>query len=155
MLALKNILVATDFSGAADTALTYGRALAHACGATLHVMHVVENVFVGPFTSDPRGVGDEARQQLEDRLTADDRQVLHASAVVEISHNPAKAVLAYARASDIGLIVTGTTGRRGPARLLLGSVAEQVVRTAPCPVLTVRQPEREFVVDTDEQASHS
>ena len=62
------------------------------------------------------------------------------------SNAPALAIVEYAKGSDINLIVIGTHGRGGMAHLLLGSVAERVVRSAPCPVLTVRHPEREFVL---------
>ena len=55
----------------------------------------------------------------------------------------------------IDLIVMGTHGRSGMERLLVGSVAERVIRTAPCPVLTVRHPEHEFIVpDSTEKAGH-
>ena len=57
-------------------------------------------------------------------------------------------ILRYAKKSDIDLIVIGTHGRTGIKHMLLGSVAEKVVRKAPCPVLTVAHPEREFVMPT-------
>ena len=60
--------------------------------------------------------------------------------------SPAAAIVDYARREQIDLIVMGTHGRGGVAHLLMGSVAERVVRTAPCPVLTVRHPEHEFVL---------
>jgi nucleotide-binding universal stress UspA family protein len=146
VIALKNILVATDFSATAETALTYGRALARAYGATLHVLHVVDNVFAGPFVADPGAAERVALTHLNGRLTDDDRTISQARAVVELSHRPAKAIVAYARAAEIDLIVTGTHGRRGAARVLLGSVAEQVVQAAPCPVLTVRHSERVLIL---------
>ena len=62
------------------------------------------------------------------------------------SNAPAAAIVDYAKDKRIDLIVAGTHGRGGVARLLLGSVTERVVRTAPCPVLTVRHPEHEFVI---------
>ena len=58
----------------------------------------------------------------------------------------AETIVQYAKDHAIDLIVMGTHGRRALEHLLMGSVAERVVRTAPCPVLTVRHPEREFVV---------
>lgn len=142
MIALRNILVASDLSITTEAALVCGRALAHACGATLHVLHVVDHVFVGPFVADPQRVTETARTYLDMRLTEDDRNTLHARVVVDVSHDPAKAIVSYARTSGIDLVVTGTRGRHGAARVVLGSVAEQVVRTAPCPVLTVRRSER-------------
>ena len=136
---LKNILVATDFSAAAATAVLYGRELARAYGATLHVLHVVDHVFVGPFAADPDAIEEAALESLNARLTDDDRTMLHARVVVELSHSPAKAIVAYARAAGIDLIITGTHGRHGARRVLLGSVAEQIIQTAPCPVLTVKR----------------
>ena len=59
---------------------------------------------------------------------------------------PAHAITEYAKEAAVDLIVLGTHGRGAVAHLLMGSVAERVVRTAPCPVLTVRHPEHEFVL---------
>jgi nucleotide-binding universal stress UspA family protein len=61
------------------------------------------------------------------------------------SGSPAYAIVDYAQEYDIDLIVMGTHGRGALAQLMMGSVAERVVRIAPCPVLTVRHPEHEFV----------
>ena len=79
-------------------------------------------------------------------MTAEDRVVLRGRAVIVTSNAPADAIVEYAKDSDIDLIVVGTHGRGVMGHLLLGSVAERVVRIAPCPVLTVRHPEREFVL---------
>jgi nucleotide-binding universal stress UspA family protein len=65
--------------------------------------------------------------------------------VIRTSDTPADEIVKYAQAETIDLIVLGTHGRPGVAHLFMGSVAEKVVRTAPCPVLTLRHPEREFV----------
>jgi universal stress protein A len=152
MILLKRVLVATDFSPGSDAALTYGRALAHRFDATLYVIHVAENDFFRPTVADPRAIMSAKTRALNERLTEEDRQTLRARAVVEVSDSPAQAIVDYARAQAIDLIVTGTHGRSGVAQLLAGSVAERVVRLAPCPVLTVRRPEREFVVpDLPEQ----
>jgi nucleotide-binding universal stress UspA family protein len=146
MIVLKNILVATDFGPAADAALAYGRSLATQFDATLHVIHVAENYFLRPTATDPSVLKAAAARQLEERLTAADRAALHAHAVMEISDRPANTITAYANKTGMDLIVMGTHGRTGLAHVLMGSVAEQVVRTAPCPVLTVRHPEHAFVV---------
>jgi len=66
--------------------------------------------------------------------------------VLETSDNPADAIIEYAKSANVDLIVIGTHGRGTMAQLLVGSVAERVVRTAGCPVLTVKHPEHEFVV---------
>jgi nucleotide-binding universal stress UspA family protein len=142
--AVPQILVALDFQAASDTALTYGRTLARRFGGTLHVLHVMENYFLRPTVSDPSTLVWRARNQVSDRLTDKDYADLHATVAVEVSDEPADAIVDYAVSSAIDLIVIGTHGRTGADRLLMGSVAERVVRTAPCPVLTVHHPEREF-----------
>jgi nucleotide-binding universal stress UspA family protein len=154
MIALKKILVATDFSEPSEAALAYGRELAQSFGSRLLVAHVVENVLTaavgadGFVFSDPglqQDTDATARKRVESLLSDEDRAVLGASAVVIVSNTPAYAIGDYARAANVDLIVMGTHGRGAVAHLLMGSVAERVVRLAPCPVLTVRHPEREFV----------
>lgn len=156
MIALNHILVATDFGEASDAALTYGRALARTFGATLHVLHVVENFFMRPTVADPYLLQATAAKRLNELLTDEDRVTLRAHAVIETSGAPAAAITAYARSANIDLIVMGTHGRGAVEHLLMGSVAERVVRTAPCPVLTVRHPEHEFVLpDPVETIAHA
>ena len=140
------ILVPTDFSESADAALTYAKALAAKLGASLHLVHVFQDPCAAiPFTPETyaapppelreRALAD-AWDQLHDRLDpqeherfAGTRAVVEGLAAIEI--------VRYARDRGIDLIVMGTHGRRGIAHLFLGSVAEHVVRTAGCPVLTV------------------
>jgi nucleotide-binding universal stress UspA family protein len=163
MLAMKNILVATDFSETSDAALRYGRALARQFGANLHVFHAVEAVVADGFTlggyvaAVPQLQADleaSARQQLDALVTEEDRRELHARPVLSTMDAPAHAIVEYARNERIDLIVIGTHGRRGVSHLVMGSVAEKVVRTAPCPVLTVRQTEREFVTEGSDLVIH-
>ena len=146
MIVLKNILVATDFGPASDAALTYGRALAKQFGARLHLLHAAENDFLRATVSDPHVLRAAVARRLEERLTAEDRADRSAHSVLETSDQPAAAIVDYASGAAIDLIVMGTHGRTGVSHLLVGSVAERVVRTAPCPVLTVRHPEHEFVL---------
>jgi nucleotide-binding universal stress UspA family protein len=140
-----NVLVATDFGIASDVALAYGRTLARLFGASLHLLHVAENYFMRPVACDPHALVAAAREQVDTQLTADDRRNLRATAEVDTSDSPADAIVDYAKTANIDLIVLGTHGRQAIGRFLLGSVAERVVRTAPCHVLTVRHPERDFV----------
>ena len=154
MIRLNNILVATDFSKPSDVALAYGRDLARSYGAALHVLHVAENAFL-LFGGDPATtfVPDQqaeiertAREQVDALITDDDRRMLHATSVVVTAVGVAQAIVDYATAHAIDLTVMGTHGRGAMAHLLMGSVAERVVRLSPCPVLTVRSPERDFIV---------
>jgi nucleotide-binding universal stress UspA family protein len=138
MLSLAKILVATDFGPDAQAALMQGRELSRTFGASLHLFHVLENSFLRATPVDPRRLETAALQRLQDCLTEDDRRTLHARSVVETSDHPADSIVGYARTAEIGLIVMGTHGRTAVERLFLGSVAERVMRTAPCPVLTVR-----------------
>ena len=146
MIVLTQILVATDFSEASAAAMDYGRALARTFGASLHLLHVIENPFLRPHAADPHTIKNTALSHLFDRLTDDDRHKLHATAVLETSDDPADEIVKYARRQQIDLIVMGTHSRGTVAQILVSSVAERVVRMAPCPVLTVRHPEHEFVV---------
>jgi len=154
MIAIKNILVATDFGEAADSALSYGKELAGRFGATLHVLNVVENFYVTTFGAETyaafvpemqRELETAARKRLDEVLIDSDGSGPATKAVVMTSGSAAYAIVDYASEHSIDLIIMGTHGRGGLAKLMMGSVAERVVRISPCPVLTVRHPEHEFV----------
>ncbi len=154
MIRLKNILVPTDFGDAAEVALNYGRDLARSYGASLHVVHVADNVMVrfageGSLAFLPglqAEIEKAAAERVDTILSDEDRTQLHAVATVITSLAIADSLVDFAKDRRIDLIVMGTHGRGGMSHLLMGSVAERVVRMAPCPVLTVRHPERDFVV---------
>jgi nucleotide-binding universal stress UspA family protein len=153
MIVLRHVLVATDFSPPSQAALTYGRALARSFGASLTLLHVSDNLFLRPIASDPHDLMAAKARGLDELILDDDRRALGgARTVLEVSDAPAQTIADYAKTHAIDLIVIGTHGRTGMSQLLLGSVAERVVRIAPCPVLTVRHPEHEFVLpDLPEQ----
>lgn len=140
------ILVPTDFSKPSDVALAYARQLADSTGATLHVLHVVDNMFLRVVLADPHDYETAALRQLQDRVPVEDGGPT-AILVVERSDEPADEISSYARTHDIDLIVMGTHGRGRVAHLLLGSVAEKVARTASCPVLTMRETPRTCEVE--------
>src|SRR5438105_6268642 len=154
MVPFARILVATDFGTAADAALSHGRELSRAFGSSLHLLHVLENFFLRATAADPRRLEAAALRRLLDCLSDDDRHILRARIVVETSDHPADSIVAYARTADIDLIVMGTQGRSAIDRLFLGSVAERVMRTAPCPVLTVRGPEHHAVGPDTSSGTH-
>jgi nucleotide-binding universal stress UspA family protein len=155
MIALKNVLVAVDFGEASETVLTYGRNLAREFDGQLIAIHVLENRFLRPMLNDPRAVENATWRQLVDRLTVEDREGLNAVVVVRTSDDPAEEIVRYAQEHNIDLIVLGTHGRSGVSHLLAGSVAERVVRTAACPVLIIKHPEREFVThDPEREVGH-
>jgi nucleotide-binding universal stress UspA family protein len=153
MIVLKRIVVATDFGEAAEVALNYGREFARTFGASLDVLYVCNNVvavgidgFALDYSELQRETEAAARAQLEALLNEEDRAMLKAKPVLLVSNSPALAIARHATESRADLILMGTHGRGGVTHLLMGSVAERVVRIAPCPVLTVRHPEREFVL---------
>jgi len=154
MIALKNILVATDFGEAADAALAYGRELARTFDSALHVLNVADDVYVrlggdayvAVLPDLQKDLEAEAKKQLDALLVDNDPKPLPIKKVVLTSSATAAAIVQYATDRNIDLIIVGTHGRGAVAHLLMGSVAERVVRTAPCPVLTVRHPEHDFVV---------
>jgi len=155
MIALKKILVATDFSEPSQAALLYGRELARTFGASLTVLHIVDNVLTRAYGADGMTLADpefqreieaSAQRQIDGLLFDEDRHDLSAIGAIVTSNSPAAAIISYARDASVDLIVMGTHGRGAIAQILLGSVAERVVRIAPCPVLTVRHPEHEFVL---------
>ena len=154
MLSIKSVLVPTDFSDASETALTYGRGLAEAFGASLHLVHVMEDllahawaaeVYVAAVPNLREEIERESQQRLSAMLPEADRERLRAE-IALLSGNPFIEIIRYAKAHDIDLIVMGTHGRGPIAHMLLGSVAEKVVRKSPCPVLTVRDAQHKFVM---------
>jgi len=154
MIDIDKVLVATDFGHTSDAALFYGRDLARLYGARLHIAHIIDDAPVLSADLDPlavteaqRATEQAARAGLESLLTTADRLQLHARAVVRTSNDTAAAIVDYANEAGIDLIVMGTHGRTGLAHVVMGSVAEKVVRTARCPVLTIHAPEREPAID--------
>ena len=153
MIKINKVLVATDFSDPSESALLYGREFARTFGAALHVLHVVENVmtWVGPEAVSVDIVRLEAdlkataQNTLNRIISAEDREQLGAVAVIRTGSAIAMEIATYAREEGIDLILMGTHGRGTMGHLFMGNVAEKVVRIAPCPVLTVRHPEHEFI----------
>ena len=144
----RKILVPIDFSETAETALHYAKELARQAGAELILLHVLEDPMLlaaWPVMSGGPAVetGDEGvamREQLKNLLTSEDRAQIKTAVHVIVGDPTGLAISRYAVEGEFELIVMGTHGRGALAHALLGSVAEQVVRSAPCPVLTIRHP---------------
>ncbi len=144
-LTIQNILVPTDFSECSERALDYAVALGVKFGAQitlLHILHDLVTVFPEPGVSLPipgnyvQEMHESAEQHLSrlvEKIPADvagAAEIRYGTAFVEI--------IRFAQEKPFDLIAIGTHGRTGLAHVLLGSVAEKIVRKAPCPVLTVR-----------------
>ena len=150
MISLKRILVPTDFSEPSSRALTYACELARRFSAELHLLHVaVPPVMPTPYMGT---VGDEifhpekaAQKHLDAMENPEFESVAPIERVVRTG-TPFVEIVRHAKENDIDLIVMGTHGRTGLVHALIGSVAEKVVRKAPCPVLTVRPEGHQFVM---------
>ena len=151
MQPINAILVPTDFSPPAERALAYARQLADAYGASLHVLHVIEDpfaggVYMGTMAAIPEGHFEQLDQQTRARLTSllteDERRHYRAVFATRLGH-AATEILTYVREHDaIDLIVLATAGHGAVARLVMGSVTDKVMRAAPCPVLAVHPHDR-------------
>ena len=155
MIKITKVLVATDFSDASESALLYGREFARTFGAALHVLHVTENpvVWTGAesvgvdFVRVRADLEEGAQNALNRIVTAEDRAQLKAVTAVLSGNSPAFEIAELCQARGDRHHPHGNS-REGDGRgiVLMGSVAEKVVRIAPCPVLTVRHPEHEFIL---------
>lgn len=138
---IRRILVATDVSATSDYGLEYAHLIARPLGASVHLLHVlvdpllpeglVADAYVGESPSQRTTAIAKAQGHLRERSVGmTTTQVLVGQDV--------ETIVAFTMRAAIDLLVMGTHGRTGVAHLLMGSVAERVVRAAPCPVLTVR-----------------
>lgn len=152
MLSIKRILAAVDFSPSSNHALEYAHELAQRFDAELHLLHVTQDLATAALAMAPMiPVEVDYREQ---QLNAASRELDRLPGSLGLTGvgvarevregTPFLEIIRYARDHQIDLIVLGTHGRTGLAHVLLGSVAEKVVRKAPCPVLTVRPPEYRF-----------
>jgi nucleotide-binding universal stress UspA family protein len=136
----RKILFPTDFSHTGDAALELATSLARERGATLLIVHVEEPPAAYGGGEMYYGMPDPATEDLWkmlEQVAPTDSQVAHEHRL--ITGDPSTAICRLAEEEDVELIVMGTHGRSGLMRLLMGSVAESVVRHAACPVLTMRQ----------------
>jgi universal stress protein A len=150
MSEIKRMLVPTDFSPASDIAFNYALDMAARQRTSIHLLHVIDDASFA--TAYPDGfyvelpglrsqMTTEATRRLQDLIAACSDRGVEATLEVAVGR-PAKVITDCARDRGTDLVVMGTHGRGGFAHLVLGSVAERVVRTAPCAVLTVRDTSR-------------
>ena len=142
-VSVRNVLFATDFSPTSDAALPYAAAICRRFGSTLHTVHVlsdagilmmsggVDYINLGTICDNTQNAARERLAQISNRVEGMPcrKYVRHG----RVWNNLASII----EENDIHLIVVGTHGRTGLSRLLLGSVAEDILRHAPCPVLTI------------------
>lgn len=143
---IKTILVPVDFSSNSSRALEYAHTMATRFEASLHLIHVCEvpslatgsmDAYAIAYSSWSQQLGDEAERELLKALP----KLAGVTTTTEVLFgNPARAIVAAATSRKSDLIVMGTHGHGPVMHALMGNVAERVVRTAPCPVLTIREP---------------
>ena len=150
MIDLKNLLLPVDFSDACLKATEYAVSLGHRFGENLHLLHVIEDpiIYLPMFESYPLPTREQfetyAQVRLENWIPEQDTEGLNIE--WHFLHGaPHAEVIDFATDNRTDLIVMGTHGRGVAAHLLLGSVAAKVVRSAPCPVLTVHPTGRQFI----------
>ncbi len=137
----ENILIPTDGSAGATTAADHGLSLAAALDATVHGLSVVDDTALGLDVRSAASEGENEQGAIDavDDLLSEAETHGVSNTVRHIEHGePFKEILDCVESNDIDVVVMGTTGRRGTDRILLGSVAEKTVRSAPVPVITVR-----------------
>jgi nucleotide-binding universal stress UspA family protein len=146
-MAIKTILVPTDFSKPSQSALSYAKEIADGCGASLRVLHVVEFPvlpygYADIYPPPPQEYFDQVERAAGEHLKAsmsDEDCVKYRVERVLLRGRPAYEILKYLEhALDIDLVVMATHGRGAMGRFMMGSVADKIVREAPCPVLTLR-----------------
>ena len=144
---IKRILVPFDFGDPAAHALDFAQKLAPNFGASVEALYVVAHMpnavlpipELGAIPTAMPSVDEmveDAKTRLHEALAAEDTRHRYLRKTVKVG-DPRAQILAHAAVEGVDLIVMGTHGRTGATRFLLGSVAERVVREAPCPVLTI------------------
>jgi nucleotide-binding universal stress UspA family protein len=152
VIKLKKVLVPTDFSESARHAVTYGISFAREYSAELILLHVVENLTVGyasdlfpvPMAEVFQEISGYAKAELA-KLGSEARAKGVDVEEQVVQGKPSAEIMRFAADNDVDMIVLGTHGKGMLDQALFGSTTERVVRRAPCPVLTVRLAEHEFV----------
>ena len=146
MREIKTILAPVDFSAGSAWALDYAQMVAKRFGAAIHLVHICEvpsmatasmDAYAVAYSDFSQRLGDEAEHQLAE-IAAGIQDIRTSTEI--LFGNPARCIVTAANTNNADLIVMGTHGHGAIAHVVMGNVAERVVRTAPCPVLTVREP---------------
>ena len=151
MISLKKILCPIDHSEGSKEALKYAVTFAMKDEAKLYLLHIIDiRSFNESLDEMSKQIPDEEtleqlRIKLLDCIPEEIREDMDVEAIV-VQGIPFAEIISTAREKEIDMIVIGSHGRTGIAHMMLGSVSEKVVRKAPCPVLTVRQSDRKFVM---------
>lgn len=155
MVQIRKILFPTDFSDHSVHALTYAVSFAESFKTEIHVLHIVDEAYqywmaMGPGALPVGPPPDEmlalSKKEMDKFVGLKLVGVKFPITKMVLVGRPFMEIIRYARDEKIDMIVMGTHGRSGLRHAILGSVTERVVRKAPCPVLTIRSPDHEFVM---------
>ena len=149
MVKLENILWLTDFSNDSTYALEYARELAEKFGAKLYLLHIIDNPtsniygrVEGDYLAMEKNARERARALLQSYADTELRGFTNCEILLQEGEILQKVLEAVAK-KQIGTVVMGTHGRTGLAHMLLGSIAEKVIRSVECPVYVIRHPTRQ------------
>lgn len=152
MINIKNILCPIDYSVYSEKALEYAIEFAEKYQAKLYLIHVLDIRIYDMNDPDLYNVSivdkdtiDRLKERLLRCIREDIKEKISVEAVV-VQGVPFTEIIRAAKEYMVDLIVLGTHGRTGLSQAIMGSVAERVVRKSPCPVLTIRHPEHEFIM---------
>lgn len=153
MIKIKKILFPTDFSPCAEHALQYALAFASECKAKLFVLHVISDINTPavfglelyPVLKDYEKIEEKAKQAMQQVIPERFLKEIEVENII-VQGTPFVEIIKCAKKNEVDLITIATHGRTGVTHMLMGSTAEKIVRMAPCPVLTIKHPEHEFVL---------
>jgi len=153
MAEIKKILLATDFSENSKWALTYALSFVKKYEATLYILHVIQQptyplgmyaeISFDAMDKFNRNISEATEKEMKKLCETELEGVKNYQSMV-VSGTPFLEIIRTAKEKEVDLIVVGTHGRTGLDHILFGSTAEKVVRQAPCPVLSVRLPGKEY-----------
>lgn len=158
---IRRILVPTDFSVPSQEAIEYAVTLAGRFDAAIHLIHVLQDPLAAHaawefYIPDSPEQREQRQQEAKDRLWDIAAQYIRAGVRITTEvrvGSPTEEIVAAATAYGSDLVVMGTHGRTGLPHLLLGSIAERIIRTAPCPVLAVRPQGVPITVDSEAEVA--
>ena len=144
MITIKKIICPVDFSGLSRKALQYANEFARLSSGKVFLVGVIEN---DPTITYSHGLEKERAESDQKLLALIDEENMAGIVADYVIYEgfPEECILDYAKRQEADVIIMGSHGRRGLKRMILGSVAEHVIRRSPCPVLVVKENEHEFI----------
>jgi universal stress protein A len=150
MISIQGVLVPVDFSKESLLAAKFGASMAEEYKTRLYVLHVMEPIhpslrgYIADFEAFQQKMIAQAREDLENVIPKSVKDRIPVECILEMG-NPTYVIVEKAKELGVDVVVIATHGRTGLAHVMLGSVAEKVIRHAPCPVFVIRNPKDKYV----------